>query len=286
MRFFLITTEHSCDKIWFKDDEDFKAAMNFVAVLAHVTSVYVIAFILMSNHIHLVLQCDRKEAFDFIGRFKSLYGKYYCRKYDCSSFFNRNSIDMREVRIEDESLHRAIAYVQMNSVAAGICINPSGYRWGTGDCFFRERPGNGEKIGRLKRRAQIRLIHSNVKVNQDWTVSDGYILPESYVTVRFVQELYRKPARMEYFLRTSSKVRAVLESGITSPNFRDQLVQASISDICTSLFRTSRLEDLNHAQTCELLRQLRRRFSCDVNQLQRVTGIPYEKVSSMLEEFS
>lgn len=32
--FWLVTTDHLTDRIWFKDDEDFKAAMNIVAVLS------------------------------------------------------------------------------------------------------------------------------------------------------------------------------------------------------------------------------------------------------------
>ena len=70
--FWLVTTDHLTDRIWFKDDEDFKAAMNIVAVLSTMKGVYIVSFILMSNHVHFLLGCDRYQAEVFITRFRKM----------------------------------------------------------------------------------------------------------------------------------------------------------------------------------------------------------------------
>ena len=78
---YLVTTDHLCDKIWFRDEEDFRVAMNFVAVVAASSTALVLSFILMSNHVHFLLSGSEGEASAFIDKFKQLYGKYYRRKY-------------------------------------------------------------------------------------------------------------------------------------------------------------------------------------------------------------
>ena len=62
MDFNLISTSHLEDRIWFQDEEDYKVAMNLVAVAAFVCKVAILDFILMSNHVHFVVQADIKEA--------------------------------------------------------------------------------------------------------------------------------------------------------------------------------------------------------------------------------
>ena len=284
-RFFLITTDHLEDRLWFRDEEDFRVAMNYVAVAAFLSGIIVLAFILMSNHVHFVVACSRERAEHFINTFKRLYAAYYRRKYGVNELLRRNGVDIREVSRGDESLERAIAYVMMNCVAANICLEPSGYPWGTGNVFFNDNPFPGRVLGELSGRAQTRLLKSNVKLPGNYRFAPGgYVLPESYVNVKGVECLFRTPKRLGFFLRTSSKARARLEGGV-APSFRDQNILSACEDLCHSLFRVNRIDDLGAGQKAELLRQLSRRFSADLNQICRVTGIPYEEAARMLDAF-
>ena len=86
----------------------------------------------MSNHVHFVLSCSKEEAKSFINRFKKMYSQRYWKKYGTNSLLRNNDVDIRELFWGDESLERGIAYVQMNCVAANICMHPSAYPWGTG----------------------------------------------------------------------------------------------------------------------------------------------------------
>lgn len=282
-RFFLITTEHLEDRLWFRDEEDFRVAMNYVAVAAYLSGVMVLAFILMSNHVHFVLTCSREDAKRFADTFKRLYAFYYFRKYGVNEPLRRNGVDIREVSDSDESLERAIAYVLMNSVAANICLEPSGYPWGTGNVLFNENPFPGRCLNEFSGRARKRMLKSDVMLPGNYKIGpEGYILPESYVQVKGVESLFRTPKRLGYFLRTSSKARQRLE-GDALPSFRDQVILSASEDLCHSLFRADRITDLSEEQRRELLRQLSRRFSADLNQICRVTGIPYAEAARMLD---
>ena len=142
-KIYLLTTAHLEDGLWFRDEEDFKVAMNYLAIQAACCpEVIVLAFILMSNHVHLVLRGRRKDVVHFVNQFKHRYAIYYRKKYGIAEFLRRNGLDVKLIPDEDEAVERAVAYVQMNCVAANICSHPSQYPWGTGNAFFTStKPG-------------------------------------------------------------------------------------------------------------------------------------------------
>lgn len=288
MRFFFITTEHLEDRLWFRDDEDYKVGMNYVAIISYALGIKVIAFILMSNHVHFLIICRcREEAELFINKYKTKYSMYYQRKYGTCELLRRNAAEIEEISVEGESLERIIAYIQMNSVAANICLNASGYPWGTGDCFFRVKKMRGICTDTMSAREKARKLHSTLSVPSKWIyVEDGYIDPASFVETDFVEKLFRTPKRMNYFLLNSSKAKKKMANNESNtPSFRDQLVNASIPDLCRSLFLANSIKELNEEQTAELVKQIRTCFRSDVNQISRVTGLPYSDVARMLDRY-
>ena len=287
MELYLVTTDHLEDSIWFRDEEDFKAGMNAVAVLACVLHINILAFILMSNHVHFLLECTYAEAQDFINAFKRHHSRYMYCKYGVREMLRNNHVVIKRVDLTEESAERAVAYIQMNCVAANICLNPSDYPWGTGNAFFRSRPAKGTPVNQLSKRQRIRLLHSKVDLPSGLLIGeDGYILPESYVQVRFVESLFRNPGRMNYFLQNSSKAKQRLNASEKSlPAFKDQLISAGAKDLCQSLFLKRDLRDLDDGQLAEILKQIRFRFSSYPQQMARVTGIPYERIVHLLDTY-
>lgn len=281
--FWLVTTDHLTDRIWFRDEEDFKAGMNIVAILSNMTGLGIIAFILMSNHVHFVLGCDREQVDIFITRFKKMYSQYYSKKYGSCELLRDNKVDIRQIFIRDESFEKAVAYVLMNCVAAKICLHASEYPWGTGGCYFNPTPASGIRIGDLSGRARMKMLKSKISVPEDYIVNErGYVHPSCYVPVRFVESVFRTPNRMSYFLNNSSKAKRVKEA----PSFKDQLIGAAIQDLLVTLFKKRSLDELDRQQKSELFRQIKFRFSADPAQIARVCGESYEKVCDLLESFS
>lgn len=283
--YYLVTTSHLLDKLLFKCREDFIAGMNYVAVTAYTQNIVLLAFILMSNHMHFVLECSRQEAELFITRLKERYGGYYCNKYGEKNILKGVDVDIQELDSYGESLEQAIAYVIMNSVAARITVDASGYPWGSGACFFNSNRITGRPVSSLSGRECARLFRSRTAPNPSWVVDeDGCIDPRTVVNTGFVEQRYRSSARMRYFLGNSSKAKAALErSGL--PSFKDQSILQAVEDLCVSLFQKTGVDALSRTQAGELLRQLRRRFSADVGQLCRITGLSYEDATLLLEEF-
>ncbi len=172
-KIWLVTTEHLEDGLWFRDDADFKVGMNYVAVQVAVSNVVVLVFILMSNHVHFVLFGTWEEVVAFVNGYKMRYAKYLQRKYGVREFLRRNGVDIREVpEDEGEAVERAIAYVQMNCVAANICLEPAAYPWGTGRTFFQVSAKRGQCLGALSARRKNKLLHSKMILPAGWMLGE------------------------------------------------------------------------------------------------------------------
>ena len=285
LQVWLITTDHLTDRIWFRDEEDFKVGMNLVAILACSLPVEILSFTLMSNHVHFVLAGSYEQVERFINEFKRRYAQHVRKKYGVKEFLRGNGVDIRPLDGTEESQEWGIAYVQMNCVAANICLSLTNYPWGTGNAFFKVGRTQGRRLDSFSGRARMRLLHSEQKLPPDWIVGEeGYILPESYVNVERVESLFRTPKRMNYFLQNSSKAKRRLSSDEDIPAFRDQVIASAIPDLCQSLFRKPNIGYLDEKDLTELLRQLRFRFSSNINQLARISGLSYEKVAALLDK--
>lgn len=295
-KYYLVTTDLLEDALWFRDDDDFATGMNYVAIQAALTpEVMVLVFILMSNHVHFVLYGSRREVEAFANDFKGRYSKYLNKKYGTKEFLRRNSLNIKELPMEEtEALERGMAYVQMNCVAANICLYPGQYLWGTGNVFFQADTASGgvhkyRRLGDLSGRERVRLLHSGqaLALPADWLLSDtGYVLPESYVDVKHVEGIFRSAKRMQYFLNTSSKARKRLESEEENlPAFRDQVILSAIPDLLQSLFQKKTFDGLTNPEKTEALRQIRFRFSAGVHQAARVCGLTYADAASLLDAY-
>lgn len=157
---------------------------------------------------------------------------------------------------------------------------------GTGTAFFNARKILGKAPSAYSRRSRNKLLHTNEAVPDSFRINDqGYIEPASYVVVRFVEQLYRTPARFSYFLNNSSKAKARFQ-GAALPAFRDQNILAAIPDLCNTLFRKRSFQELNQDEKKgEALRQLRFRFSADIAQLSRIVELSYEETARLLDVF-
>jgi REP element-mobilizing transposase RayT len=289
-KYYLVTTEHLEESLWFRDEEDFATGMNHVAIQAALSpAVTVLVFILMSNHVHFVLYGSREDVERFVNGFKGRYSQYLKRKYGTKEFLRRNGLDIKVIAEDEaESLERAMAYVQMNCVAANICLYPGQYPWGTGNAFFQAAGGGKtghRSLGELSGRERIRLLHSGnaIALPDEWMLSDaGYVLPESYIDVELVETTFRSPRRMQFFLNSSSKARKRLDEE-NLPAFRDQLILSALPELLQSLFQKPSFGALSVSEQAETLRQIRFRFSAGVHQAARVCGLTYDQAARLLD---
>ena len=287
-RFFLISTEHLENALWFRDEEDFIAGMNYVAIVAFAhKNVVVLAFILMSNHVHFVVYGELEDVKKFIRDFTARYSKYYGKRYGVKNFLRRNDIDIRELRIETDDVKKAVAYVLMNCVAANICSHPSQYPWCSGNVAFQVVKPVGTKLGDYSARKLRSILHSAESfLPKNWLISEqGYILPQNYIPAESLEKLFRTPHGMNYFFNSSSKAKKNLSPDDNLPAFTDQTICHALPELLRNLFRKRSFSELTPEEQTECLRQIRYRFSADITQAARTCGISYSEAAKLVDRF-
>ena len=257
-KIWLVSTDHLEDELWFRDLDDFRVGMNFVAIeaAAH-PNVNILTFILMSNHVHFLMKAELQDVEKYMHQFKHRYSIYMRKKWGIKKFLKRN-----------------------------ICAHPCQYPWGTGDTFFSpKRPMALKRIGDLSARERACLLHTNcTTIPKAWRISvEGYILPQEYIDVQDVERMLRSASRMNYFLQTSSKARRRLEAEENLPAFRDQIILSALPDLSRSLFQKESFSELSVKEKAEFMRQIRFRFSADVNQIARVCGVSYADAAKLMD---
>jgi len=295
MKMFLVTAGRHLGEVWFRNDEDFRVGMNCIAIIAFTCRVKVLAFVLMSNHIHIIICCeDQEKAKAFADAFKKRYSYYLRIKYGKKEFLRRSMCDIREIKNENESPERAIAYVQMNPVAANICSSPVMYPWGTGASFFNPEKPDGRQLKDFSIREQSRILRSNILLPPKLIITDKlFAAPESYIDIQLVESIFHTAKRFNYFLENSSKIKnQIKDHNCSIPSFSDQAVLAAIPDLYRSLFSEKypgfskeTESSLSINQKILFIKQLKFRFSSDTGQLSRVTGWTESEIANLINAF-
>ena len=287
MGYYFLSSSHLEDRVWFKDDNDYAVGMNYAAVAAKRAGVFILVFVLMSNHVHFLLYCDNREKAEaFYTLYKNLYSRHMHKKYRTKRFLRDNKSDCQLIRPNDERLEKVIAYILMNPVAANISLYSHGYKWGCGNCFFSDVDVRGKAISSFSHEQIRSILHTELPVAENWIIGEhGFILPESFIRKDLVEKIFCTPKRMFVFLRNSSKARLLLESQpALLPSFRDQSLLAVAQDIAVSLFRKESLSELTETEIERVVSETKRRCSADIAQIARVLSMSPKRVAEILSK--
>lgn len=87
-----------------------------------------LAYCLMPNHYHFVLDADQPELSRALHRLNGLYARWFNLQYGHWGHLFGDRFSSREVLDENDAL-RVIRYVLLNPVEAGLCRHPREWRW-------------------------------------------------------------------------------------------------------------------------------------------------------------
>lgn len=149
MNYYHLCTEGLSETVMFRDNEDYVTGINYLAVCQIALNqtalnqiapnqIEIIAFCLMSNHLHIVAKGENAILKKFIISFKRRYSMWLARKYNEHKILHRTAFTIKEIG-STEYLKQVIAYVLRNPIAAGINVSPFQYKWSSASCYFRQK---------------------------------------------------------------------------------------------------------------------------------------------------
>lgn len=295
--FFHVCTDGNRLPWIFKDTEDFVRGMNRSAICSYLTGVRLYSFVLMDNHVHFVCCGTKPACKDFINKYKNLSGKSISAKYGIKRYLK--GLDSKVIPIlSQESLMETICYIDRNPIAAGFGALPAEYPWGSSRYLFREeyQPFHGistarvsfaavqqhlnreeqhpeyRKLGDLTVRERWKYLGSRTPLPPDWVIDkNGMILPQNFLQLREVEELFKTPSRYLYFLskKLEGKVDELLSGG-HSTFIPDKFLRPIVSRIALEMYGSGDLNTLGINARMAIARKLRYEYAATVKQISRM----------------
>ena len=271
-----ICTDGLSREIIFKSEEAFIFGMNGVPVYSFHFDVTVMAFCLMSNHVHFITYGSGNGCRSFI--------RGYRKRLSCLTDMSAASASIKLID-DTDYLMKAIGYVLRNPVGAGEKVLPTTYRWGSGPLYFNDaRKVYGTPVSAISNTMRKKLIRSHLALPDHCIITpDGMVDPGSYVDYRTVETLYGHPGRFLYHISRRDDMEMELTGDILhKTSYTDAELLASVSEICRQEFLHNDPAELSIENRFRLAGILRKRYGLGPKQLGRLTKVDPGIIREML----
>jgi REP element-mobilizing transposase RayT len=130
----------------FRDHADYDRYLETAAAVAKVTGAQLLAYVLMPNHAHFLIEVDRPGLSSFFRRLGVRYAAYFNARHERVGHVFQDRF--KSLPVETDSYFiTAVTYIHMNPVKAGLSTSPTDYPWSSRGSW--EFPDGVTALGRL-----------------------------------------------------------------------------------------------------------------------------------------
>lgn len=126
-----VTTRGNRRNDIFRDEEDFQVYLTMLEnnfIYYSNLNYRLVAYCLMDNHVHLIIQTDKEPLKRFMARLNSMYTKYFNKKYNYIGHLFQARYFAETIE-DDTQLLETSRYVHLNPVKARMVEWPDQYEW-------------------------------------------------------------------------------------------------------------------------------------------------------------
>lgn len=143
-----ITTRGNRRENIFRSDDDFKVYLNILkdslAFYSH-SNYVLVAYCLMSNHVHLIIKTGKEPLASLMRRVNSLYTRYFNKKYEYTGHLFQSRY-FSEIITNDRQVLQVSRYVHLNPVKAKIVFKAEDYLWSSYRIFIGNESDKGNLL--------------------------------------------------------------------------------------------------------------------------------------------
>lgn len=266
--------------VLFTDNRDMALAMNIIAQAAFIYAgkVTIIAFAVMNNHFHFVLEGELL----LVNEMLSFILKRIRRAFSLEKLPEVSSKPIEDIA----SMRNHIVYVHRNGYVANINHTPFSYPWGTGAHFFLP-DSYGKPFSEITSAENRSMFRSrDVKLPVNWRViysgNAQYIAPPAFCDIALGMAVFRDAHH--YFSAVSKDVEAY--SGIAveiddGEFLTDPELFTRVLKIVHDKYNLASTRQLSNAQRLDLARALHYDYRSSNGQIRRVLGLSQYEVDSL-----
>ena len=268
----------------FENDIDRAVALVYIAVAAKTIGVEILAYALMSNHFHFILQGSEEQCqafFDMVKKRLSLYFSRHGRPGVLKAVGSPDPSPITSLKqLQDE-----IAYVIRNPYVVRVDVNPLAYLWCSGFLYFnplldliRTRPTS--QLRGPEKRALLRSHDVDLPEGLTWI--DGCVFPGSFVNYRLAESMFRDAQQftITVFKNVEAQVETALRLGEKPSVNDDEMLSASLR-LCRNEYGVKGPSLLTKEQKFDLARRLKFDYYASNGQVSRFTTLPLATVNAL-----
>ncbi|MFT8352551.1 transposase [Clostridium saccharoperbutylacetonicum] len=124
----------------FRNEKDYELYLNYLleAIEYYENKYKVIAYVLMTNHVHIMIETTDKDISDLIKRVHGRYALNFNKKYNYIGHLFQDRY-MGKLIKDDNYMLALSRYVHLNPVRAGIVEKPGQYKWSSYNVFIGQK---------------------------------------------------------------------------------------------------------------------------------------------------
>lgn len=266
-----------------ENDEDRTVVLNMIALLSPKSGISILAYALMSNHIHLIIKGTTIQGRDF---FESLYrrlSRYLSNrgKAGCIKGFSCGMTEITSLKqFRDE-----LAYVIRNPFVVRDDVHLFSYRWCSGYLYFNSflSKSAGKTAKELKYRGKRMITRSSSEdIPDGYRIEGSLILPECFVDYHLVEQLFGSARQFLYWTLKNVEAQVLVASAYgESPSLSDDELFVLSRNLCETMFRSRQPKELTHQQKKEFVVALRNQYHASNGQLARLSSLSQSEVDEM-----
>ena len=270
--YFHLCTPGKYTELLCETSDDYKFFVSLTAMAAAASGVKVVAFTIMSNHVHFVL-CGAKTACElFFSVFKNKLKRYYISR---QRYVKLDGFDPKLIQIDSlRQMRVEIAYTHRNAYMASDRFLPYSYPWSSGSLYFNPYAyhGNAPAFNTIPFREKMIICHGRVQeLPENYTARDGMILPESFCAIRFGEAFFRNAHHYYSVVSKNYEAYSEVAKALGDDVFLDDEELFAVIQIQSrKLFGEGRPSMLPQKDRLALARTMKSEYNASAGQLQRM----------------
>lgn len=286
--FYHVCTNGLEELVLLRDDEDYRTAWNYLALCSWRCGIFIVAFILMSNHVHALTACQNADQVNrFIKLYKHLISKHLFNKYGMRQTLH-NTPDCISQIDSVQYLKNCIAYILRNAISAKICVKIEDYMWSSYRYYFLEK-GNmnsSKPVSSLSFRKKRSILKTDMDLSECPLTIDqnGMIDPTSFLRTDIAEKAYWNSGK-SFLLYLGSCNDSKMEYELAC----QPLLQISDIDLyeyikryISARFNGKELSELTTSEKCSVLKKIYFNFKTSIPQLSRIFGLPRHIIQKIM----
>jgi REP element-mobilizing transposase RayT len=281
--FWHLCTPGNLTEILCENDKDYRFLVSLIGIVAAITGISVIAFAVMSNHIHLILNGPEEKCRQFFSIYTDKLRYYYKRtqRYKNISALTYDLIPITSLAM----LRTEIAYVNRNGYVALDGYTPFSYPWSSGILYFNycAEMMSGTPYQSLSYTEKRELCGGRlIDLPENYEVIEGQLSPRSFCSYKFGEAFFRNAHHYFSLLTKNSEAYAEVAKRLGDTIIlSDDEMFATLTHLCQREYSETRPSMLPNETKLEVAKRMRRDYNATSGQIQRMLRLDANIVSSL-----